>query len=94
MKFYNVTIQMKILRLYFHMMPFVSQNFRKVKFGTLVEICLWPHLAVKVLRVEQSLLSKIACGCVCFLAKHPLRGHNQSLLKMITLLKVTRCFLI
>ena len=38
---------MKALCPYFHMMPFVSQNFKKMKFGTLVEICLWPYLAVK-----------------------------------------------
>ena len=42
-----MTIQMKALCPYFHMMPFVSQNFKKMKFGTLVEICLWPYLAVK-----------------------------------------------
>ena len=45
-KSYDVTIQMKDLCLYFHMMLFVCQNFRN-----LVEICLWPHLAVKGLRV-------------------------------------------
>ena len=41
---------MKALCLYFHMMLFVCQNFRK---WNLVEICLWPHLAVKGLKQRQ-----------------------------------------
>ena len=41
---------MKALCLYFHMMLFVCQNFRK---WNLVGICLWPHLAVKGLKQRQ-----------------------------------------
>ena len=47
MKSYDVTIQMKPLCLFFNMVLFVCQNFKKTKFGKLVEICLWPHLTVK-----------------------------------------------
>ena len=43
-KSYDVTTQMKPLCLYFLMVLFVCQNFRK---WNLVEICLWPHLALK-----------------------------------------------
>ena len=39
MKSYDVTIQMKALCLYLHMVLFVFQN--------LVEICFWLNLAVK-----------------------------------------------
>ena len=51
MKSYDVTTQMKALCLYFDMMLFVSQNFGK--FGSLVEICLWAHLAVKGLKEKN-----------------------------------------
>ena len=50
MKSYDVTIQMKALCLYLHMMPFVFQNFRK--FGNLVEICFLLNLAVKGLILD------------------------------------------
>ena len=36
---------MKALCLYFHVMPF----------GTLVEICLWSHLAVKGLKTDEDI---------------------------------------
>ena len=45
-KSYDVTIQMKALRLYLYMVLFVS-NFDKMKMGHLVEICFWLNLAVK-----------------------------------------------
>ena len=53
---------MKALCLYFHMMLFVCQNFLKMEFANLVEICLRPHLAVKGLKQtteEHSPLHKI-----------------------------------
>ena len=49
MKTYDVTIQMKALCLYFHI---CFSKFYKMKFENLVQICLWPHLAVKGLRVK------------------------------------------
>ena len=57
MKSYDVTIQMKPLCLYFHVMLFVFQHF--TKFGNLVEICLWLHLAVKGLILQSQ--SKSEC---------------------------------
>ena len=54
MKSSDVTIQMKALCLYFHMMLFVFQNFIQ-NLEILVEICLWLHLAVKgLIRQSQS----------------------------------------
>ena len=49
MKSYDVTIQMKPLCLYLHMVLFVFffSKFHKMKFGHLVEICFWLNLAVK-----------------------------------------------
>ena len=47
MKSYDVTIQMKALCLYSHMVLFVFSKFHKMKFGHLVEICFWLNLAVK-----------------------------------------------
>ena len=46
MKSSDVTIQMKALCLYLHMVLFVLK-FHKMKFGHLVEICFWLNLAVK-----------------------------------------------
>ena len=50
-----MTIQMKALYLSFHIMLFVSHNFEKMKFGNLVETCLWPHLVVKGLNKTNRL---------------------------------------
>ena len=48
-KSYGVTIQMKPLNLYFHIVLLVFK-FYKMKFGIFfIEFCLWPHLAVKSL---------------------------------------------
>ena len=44
-KSYDMTIQMKALCLYLHMVLFVSK-FEKMKLGHLVEICFWLNLAV------------------------------------------------
>ena len=49
-KSYDLTIQMKALCLNSNMVLFVVQNFYKMKFGNLVEICLWLDLAVKGLK--------------------------------------------
>ena len=48
MKSYDVTIQMKALCLYLHMVLFVCEIW---KFGNLVEICFWLNLAVKGLKI-------------------------------------------
>ena len=48
MKSYDVNIQMKALCLYLHMVLFVCEIW---KFGNLVEICFWPNLAVKGLKI-------------------------------------------
>ena len=48
-KSYDVTIQMKALCLYLHMVLFVSK-FEKMKLGHLVEICFWLNLEVKGLK--------------------------------------------
>ena len=46
---------MKPLNLYFHMvLLLVFQNFTKWNLGFFIEFCLWPHLAVKGLKLFQS----------------------------------------
>ena len=47
-----MTIQIKTLCLYIHMVLFVFQ-IHKMKFGNLVEICFWLNLAVKGLNQMQ-----------------------------------------
>ena len=52
-KSYDVTIQMKPLYLYLHMVLLVFQNFTKWNLGFFVEFYLWTHLAVKGVKTEQ-----------------------------------------
>ena len=53
MKSYDVTIQMKPLYPYLHMVLLVFQNFTKWNLGFFLEFYLWPHLAVTGLKTEQ-----------------------------------------
>ena len=46
-KFYDLTIQMKPLCLYFQMMLFVFKILQNENLGIYVELCPWPHLAMK-----------------------------------------------
>ena len=54
MKSYDVTIQMKALCLYFHMLKShdLFVKILEMKFGNLLEICLRPNLAVNGLKVK------------------------------------------
>ena len=47
-----VTIQMKTLYHYFHMVLFFFRNFTKWNLGIFAEFCLWPLLAVKWLKKQ------------------------------------------
>ena len=53
MKSYDVTIQMKSLYLYLHMVLLVFQDFTKWNLGFFLEFYLWAHLAVKGLKTKQ-----------------------------------------
>ena len=53
MKSYDVTIQMKPLYPYLHMVLLDFQNFTKWNLGFFVEFYLWTHLAVKGLKTKQ-----------------------------------------
>ena len=48
-KSYGVTIQMKPLNLYFHIVILVFKFYKKWNLGFFIEFCLWSHLAVKSL---------------------------------------------
>ena len=78
-KSYDVTIQMKALCLYLHIVLFVSK-FEKMKLGHLVEICFWLNLAVKGLnevRLHITYLSLKQLGIVSDVFLLALLSHEN-----------------